>query len=92
MNEALTMSALFNVMTPIEGREGAYEVAKEIFQEIAPVSMKALYQSDDLARCSGDRFENFKTFHMSMFGDCGIASQIVVTAESTVEWVNTLNR
>lgn len=67
VTEALTMSALFNVLTPIEGREGAYGIAKEIFQEIAPVSMKALYQSDDLAQCAGDRFDNFKAFHLALF-------------------------
>jgi hypothetical protein len=65
--EALGMTALFNVLTPIEGRDGAYEVAKEIFQQIAPMSMRALYQSDDLAGCPGDRFENFKTFHLALF-------------------------
>ncbi len=67
VNEALGMTALFNVLVPIEGRAGAYEVAKSIFQRIAPMSMQALYQSRDLARCEGDRFENFKNFHMALF-------------------------
>jgi hypothetical protein len=67
VNEALAMTALFNVLVPVEGREGAYEVAKEIFQRVAPLSMKGLYQSDDLAQCPGDRFENFKKFHMALF-------------------------
>ncbi len=67
VTEALTMTALFKVLTPIEGREGAYNVAKAIFQQIAPMSMKALYQSDDLAGCEGDRFTNFKTFHRALF-------------------------
>lgn len=67
VNEALVMVALFDALTPIEGREGAYEVIKEIFQRVAPHSMTALYQSDDLARCAGDRFTNFKTFHRALF-------------------------
>lgn len=67
LHEALFMTALFNTLVPLEGREGAYEVAKGIFEEIAPVSMKELYQSDQLAACPGDRFENFKRFHVALF-------------------------
>ena len=67
VSEALGMAALFNVLTPIEGREGAYGIAQGIFRQIAPRSMTWLYQSDDLARCDGDRFENFKQFHFAMF-------------------------
>jgi hypothetical protein len=67
VNEALGMTALFDVLVPIEGREGAYAVAKEIFQQVAPLSMNALYQSEDLAQCTGDRFENFKSFHLALF-------------------------
>jgi len=67
VNEALGMTALFNALVPLEGREGAYEVAKGIFQAIAPLSMNALYQSDQLAGCAGDRFENFKKFHLALF-------------------------
>ncbi len=67
VNEALTMTALFDVLVPVEGREGAYDVAKRIWQSIAPMSMRALYQSDDLARCDGDPFENFKRFHLALF-------------------------
>ncbi len=67
VNEALGMTALFNVLAPVEGREGAYGVAKDIFEQVAPLSMRALYQSDDLARCAGDRFDNFKAFHLALF-------------------------
>jgi hypothetical protein len=67
VNEAFSMTALFNVLVLIEGREGAYDVVKRIFQSLAPTSMRALYQSDDLARCDGDPFENFKLFHLALF-------------------------
>ena len=67
VNEALGMTALFNALVPLEGRDGAYEVAKGIFQQIAPLSMRELYQSDELAACAGDRFENFKKFHLALF-------------------------
>lgn len=67
VNEALTMAGLFNALVPAEGRDGAYQVVKGIFQRIAPYSMNALYQSADLARCHGDPFTNFKTFHLALF-------------------------
>jgi hypothetical protein len=67
VNEALGMTALFNALVPFEGREGAYEVVKGIFQQVAPLSMRELYQSDQLAACTGDRFENFKQFHLALF-------------------------
>jgi len=67
VSEGLGMTALFNALVPLEGREGAYEVAKGIFQQIAPLSMRELYQSDQLAGCAGDRFENFKKFHLALF-------------------------
>ncbi len=61
------MTALFDVLVASEGREGAYDVTKAVLQGVAPTSMKGLYQSDDLARCEGDRFENFKRFHLALF-------------------------
>lgn len=67
VTEAVGMSSLFLVLVPIEGREGAYEVVRSIFERIAPASMAALYQVEDLARCEGDPFENFKRFHLAMF-------------------------
>jgi hypothetical protein len=67
VGEALVMTALFNVLAPMEGREGAYDVASGIFTSVASESMKTLYQSDELARCEGDAFENFKQFHLAMF-------------------------
>ncbi len=67
VQEGIGMTALFNALVPLEGREGAYEVAKGIFEQIAPLSMRELYQSDQLVACAGDRFENFKTFHLALF-------------------------
>ena len=35
--------------------------------EIAQTSMSHIYQVDDLKKCEGDTFENFKTFNVAMF-------------------------
>jgi hypothetical protein len=67
VNEALMMVALFNVIARADNREEAYEVIKGVFQTLGPDTMAWLYQSDDLARCEGDAFTNFKTFHTALF-------------------------
>jgi hypothetical protein len=36
-------------------------------EKVAPHSMEAMYQVDELVRCEGDVFDNFKKFHMAMF-------------------------
>lgn len=67
VNEAITMVALFNVLARRSDREHAGEVIHSIFSEIAPHSMVALYQLEDLLDCAGDPFENFQRFHTAMF-------------------------
>jgi hypothetical protein len=101
VNEALIMVALFNVIARADNREEAYEVIKGVFQRLGPDTMAWLYQSDDLARCEGDRFTNFKTFHTALFDasqslfpntqtDAGDVITTTVTRCSNVEVFNAL--
>ena len=59
--------AMFNVIARTESREQAYEFVKGIFQIIALKSLPAIYQLDDLVKCEGDVFDNFKKFNIAMF-------------------------
>jgi hypothetical protein len=59
--------AMFNVIAITESREQAYEFVKGIFQIIALKSLPAIYQLDDLVKCEGDVFDNFKKFNIAMF-------------------------
>jgi hypothetical protein len=65
--EPLIMIAIFNVIARTESREQAYEFVKGIFQIIALKSLPAIYQLDDLVKCEGDVFDNFKKFNVAMF-------------------------
>jgi len=65
--EITMMIAMFNVIAQSESREKAYEFVKGIFQAIALKSLPAIYQLDDLEKCEGDVFDNFKKFNIAMF-------------------------
>lgn len=66
-SECTMMIAMFNAIVKNESREKAYEFIKNIFQIIALKSMPALYQLDDLVKCEGDVFDNYKSFNKAMF-------------------------
>ena len=66
--ELFTFSAMFLALAKRLGREEAYEFFKtRVMNEIARTSMALIYQVDDLKRCEGDTFENFKEFNIAMF-------------------------
>jgi hypothetical protein len=67
VKETLMLVSMFNVIARLEGREDAYPVIQSMTEKVAPYSMRAMYQVDDLVRCEGDVFDNFKKFHMAMF-------------------------
>jgi hypothetical protein len=66
--ELFTFSALFLALAKRLGREEASEFFKtRVMDELAQTSMGYLYQLEDLKRCEGDVFENFKKFNIAMF-------------------------
>ncbi len=66
-SEFVIMVSLFNVIAKLEGREKAYNFVQSIFHGIALNSMKSLYQLDDLEKCEGDIFDNYKKMNIAMF-------------------------
>ena len=65
--EITILVAMYNLIAKNDGNEKAYNFLKKIFQEMAVYSMPAYYQVDDLVRCEGDVFENFKKFNVAWF-------------------------
>ncbi len=66
--ELFMFSGLYLALAKRLGREKAYEFFKtEVISEIAKTSMAALYQLDDLKKCEGDVFENFKKMNIALF-------------------------
>jgi len=66
--ELFAFSALFLALAERLSREEAYEFFKtKVLNELAKISMGHIYQVDDLKRCEGDTFENFKKFNVALF-------------------------
>jgi len=66
--ELFLFSGMFLALAKRLGRENAYEFFKtQVMNEIAKTSMPFLYQLDDLKKCEGDVFENFKKMNIAMF-------------------------
>ena len=66
--ELFIFSAIYLALSKRLGRENAYEFFKtKVMNEIAKTSMGLLYQLDDLKKCDGDIFENFKKMNIAMF-------------------------
>jgi hypothetical protein len=67
-SELFALSALFLALAKRLGRENTYEFIKtEVISKIALTSMTWLYQLDDLKKCEGDVFENYKKMNIAMF-------------------------
>lgn len=75
VKESALLVSMFEAIAAREGRENAYPVIRSVVDKVAPYSMRALYQVDGLTRCGGDRFENFKRFHLAMF-DADVTQQL----------------
>ncbi len=67
VKETMVLVPMFEAIAAREGRANAYPVIRSIVEEVAPFSMRAMYQVDDLKQCDGDVFDNFKRFHVAMF-------------------------
>lgn len=66
--ELFIFSGLFLALAKRLGRREAYEFFKtKVLDEIAKKSMGLIYQVNDLVKCKGDVFENFKKMNIALF-------------------------
>lgn len=66
--ELFTFAALFLALAKRLGREEAYEFFKtRVMNELAQISIRHIYQLEDLKRCDGEVFGNFKKFNIALF-------------------------
>ena len=61
------MGGLFFAIAGKKGKTHAAEFMTNMMQSIAPVSLPAIYQLDELVKCEGDVFDNYKKFNRAMF-------------------------
>ena len=66
--ELFVFSGLFLAIAKRLGREEAYEFFRaKIINDMAKISIPAIYQLNDLVKCEGDVFDNFKKMNIAMF-------------------------
>jgi hypothetical protein len=61
------LGGIYFAIADKRGRKAAYSIMKQIMQNVAPVSMPAMYQLGELVKCEGDVFTNYKNFNQAMF-------------------------
>ena len=61
------MGGLFFAIAGKKGKTHAAEFMTNMMQSVAPVSLPAIYQLDELVKCEGDVFDNYKKFNRAMF-------------------------
>jgi hypothetical protein len=65
--QSCTIGGLFFAVAKKKGKKYATEFMTIIIQKIAPVSLPAIYQLDELVKCDGDVFTNYKKFNRAIF-------------------------
>jgi hypothetical protein len=65
--ELMTMGSLFSAIADKKGRKFANEFMISMARNVATVSMPAIYQINDLVKCEGDVFDNYKKMNRALF-------------------------
>ena len=66
--ELFVFSSLFLTIAKRLGREEAYEFFRtKILNDMGKISIPGIYQLNDLIRCEGDVFDNFKKMNIALF-------------------------
>ncbi|KAA3612014.1 MAG: hypothetical protein D8M58_19905 [Calditrichaeota bacterium] len=66
--ELFVFSGLFLALAKRLGRKEAYEFFKtKVINDMAKISILAIYQLNDLVKCDGDVFDNFKKMNIALF-------------------------
>lgn len=65
--ELVMMGALFSAIADKKGRKFAQDFMVGMMRNVASVSMPAIYQINDLVKCEGDVFDNYKKMNRALF-------------------------
>ena len=65
--ELKTMGSLFSAIADKKGRKFAKDFMISMAHNVGPVSIPALYQINDLVKCEGDVFDNYKKMNRALF-------------------------
>ena len=67
IREFVFLAAVYNALLEYETRDGAYGYLKGLLEGVWTESLLMMYQVDDLVRCEGDVFDNFKKMNIGIF-------------------------
>jgi hypothetical protein len=87
VGEFVFLAAVYNALLRYETRDAAYESLKDLLAGVWEQSLLMMYQVDDLVRCEGDVFDNFKKMNIGIF----TASSIEYNVKEINETENHLN-
>lgn len=65
--ELAALGGLFSAIADRKGRKFAKEFMSWMAHNVAAVSMPAIYQVNDLVKCEGDVFDNYKKMNRALF-------------------------
>jgi hypothetical protein len=65
--ELKTMGSLFSAIADKKGRKYAQDFLNNMARTIGPISMPAIYQVNDLVKCEGGVFDNYKKMNKALF-------------------------
>jgi hypothetical protein len=72
IEEFVFFAAVFNALLKYETREGAYEYLKSLLGGVWKESLMMMYQVDDLLKCEGDVFDNYKKMNIGIFNSSSL--------------------
>ncbi|MFC1539473.1 L-2-amino-thiazoline-4-carboxylic acid hydrolase [Candidatus Latescibacterota bacterium] len=72
IGEFVYIAAVFNALLKYETRDSAYEYLKWLLEGVWKESLMMMYQVDDLLKCEGDIFDNFKKINIGTFNSSSI--------------------
>lgn len=72
IGEFAYLAAVFNALLKYETRDGAYEYVKSLLEGVWKESLMMMYQVDDLIKCEGDVFDNYKKMNIGIFNSSSI--------------------
>ena len=87
IGEFVYFAAVFNALLKYESRDDAYEYLKSLLEGVWQESLMMMYQVDDLLRCDGDVFDNYKKMNIGIFK----SSSVEYNVKEINETANHLN-
>jgi hypothetical protein len=68
--QVIMTAALFFAIADKSGRKSGQEFMTKLIQTMAPITLPAIHQLDEVVKCGGDTFTNNKKFTRAMFEEC----------------------